>query len=98
MAKRQPYTPAPTIVNFHYAPETPLLPDGRPLPDICTSHEVIQYLRLDVSANASQTGRPNSLEYMRERGILVGMKIGRHIRYTRKSVLECRQHLEQEKV
>lgn len=90
MAKRQPTT----VINFHYSPDTPLLPDGRPLPDVCTKEDVMMYLRLGDPTK----GRARSLELLRERRLLVGHKIGKDIRFTKKGVLDCLQQLEREVV
>lgn len=92
MSKRQPTT----VINFHYSPGTPLLPDGRPLPDICTAEEVMQYLRLGDPTTGKC--RPRALELFRERGILVGHKVGRFVRFKREAVLECLASLEREVV
>lgn len=92
MSKRQPTT----VINFHYSPGTPLLPDGRPLPDICTAEEVMHYLRLADPTTGKCRAR--SLENLRERGMLIGHKVGRYVRYTQKAVMDCLQQLEREVV
>lgn len=92
MSKRQPTT----VINFHYSPGTPLLPDGRPLPDVCTAEEVMQYLRLADPTTGKCRAR--SLENLRERRILIGYKSGRYVRFKRQAVLDCLQQLEREVV
>lgn len=84
-----------TVVNLHYAPDMPLMPDGRPLPDVCTADEVMAYLRLPEPTNK---GRPRSLSTLREMKILVGFKLGKQTHYTRKAVLDCLAALEREVV
>lgn len=49
------------------------MPDGRPCPAILTADEVVELLRF--------TGR-GQLDYYRERRLIRGSRIGRHVRYT----------------
>lgn len=86
-----------TVINFHYSPDAPLMPDGRPLPDVCTAEEVVLFLRLaDPSDDPNR--RHRTLDGLRERRILVGYKCGRFVRYTKKAVLDCLELLQQEAV
>jgi len=57
------------------------LPDGRPAPGVLTTEEVILLLRLD----GDHPGR--TLKYYRDEGQLVGIKLGRKIRYTLDEVM-----------
>ena len=51
------------------------LPSGRPAPVILTSDETIELLRLD--GNSPE----RTLKYYRDEGLLVGIRIGRKVRY-----------------
>jgi hypothetical protein len=91
--KRQPTT----IVNLHYSPDAPLLPDGKPLPDVCTAEEVMLFLRL-TEPTTDNKPRHRALDSLRERRVLVGFKCGRFVLYTKKAVLECLDLLQREAV
>lgn len=51
------------------------LPDGRPAPAVLTADETASLLRLD-STNPLRT-----LKYWRDEGLLVGIPLGRKVRY-----------------
>lgn len=51
------------------------LPDGRPAPAILTSDETISLLRLE--GNSPE----RTLKFYRDEGLLVGIRIGRKVRY-----------------
>ena len=51
------------------------LPDGRPAPAVLTADELVSLLRLD-NANPLRT-----LKFYRDEGLLVGIRIGRKVRY-----------------
>ena len=51
------------------------LPDGRPAPAVLTADETVSLLRLD-NANPLRT-----LKFYRDEGLLVGVRIGRKVRY-----------------
>ena len=76
--------------NNHYVLVPPaVLPDGNcgftPCPELLTEEETIRYLRLDIDGPA----RPeNTLRYYREKKKLKGTRVGKHLRYTRKSLDE----------
>ena len=53
----------------------PFLPDGRPAPAVLTADETIELLRLDANTGA------RTLKYYRDEGLLVGIRIGRRVRY-----------------
>jgi len=57
------------------------LPDGRPAPAVLTDAETIELLRLDA-----QTGS-RTLKYYRDEGLLVGVRIGRKVRYPLSEVM-----------
>jgi len=49
-----------------------------PCPELLTEEEAVRYLRLDGERNARRT-----LKYYREKGLLRGTAVGRHLRYRR---------------
>ena len=65
------------------------LPDGNggytPCPELLTEAEAIRFLRLDIDGPE----RPElTLRYYRQKGKLKGTRLGKHIRYTRKALME----------
>ncbi|HOW74104.1 MAG TPA: helix-turn-helix domain-containing protein [Phycisphaerae bacterium] len=50
----------------------------QPCPELLTEKEAVRYLRLDDNKNPSRT-----LKYYRERGLLRGTPVGRHLLYRR---------------
>ena len=64
-----------------------VLPDGNgaftPCPELLTEQEAIRYLRLDVNGPQNPAG---TLKYYRDKGILKAVRIGRNLRYPRKSL------------
>lgn len=60
-------------------------PNGRRVPLVLTSEELIHFLRLDVNGPKSPEG---TLEYYREEKKLRGIKVGQHMRYYLPDVLE----------
>lgn len=54
-------------------PITWFMPDGRPCPAILTADEVVQLLRLR---------NRNALNYYRERRMIRGTRLGRHVRFS----------------
>jgi hypothetical protein len=57
------------------------MPDGRPAPAVLTSAEVIEFLRLN--GNGERT-----LKFYRDEGKIVGIRIGRKVRYPLDEVLK----------
>lgn len=53
----------------------PYLPSGKPAPAVLTASETIELLRLE-----SDSGE-RTLKYYRDEGLLVGIRIGRNVRY-----------------
>ena len=60
-------------------------PDGKRVPLVLTSEELIHFLRLDVNGPNSPEG---TLQYYREKKLLRGIKIGQHMRYYLPDVVE----------
>jgi hypothetical protein len=58
----------------------PFMPDGRPCPAVLTSEEAAAFLRLDG------TGQ-RALKFWRDQGELVGIRVGRKIRYPLSEVM-----------
>ena len=57
------------------------LPDGRPAPAVLTAEETISLLRLD-NKNPGRT-----LKFYRDEGLLVGVRLGKRLRYPLAEVL-----------
>ena len=70
--------------NSHLFPNL-YFPNGKPVPPVLTTEELIHLLRLDVDGPKSPEG---TLEYYREKKKLRGIKVGQHMRYYLPDVLE----------
>ena len=57
------------------------LPSGRPCPAVMTTQEVIEFLRLDADKGK------RTLKYYRDEGQLIGIRLGRSIRYPLPEIL-----------
>ncbi len=66
----------------------PVGKEVRPVPEVMTENEVIQFLRLDVDGPQSPQ---QTLQYYREKGLLKGTRIGKRLRYCRPEVLKFLQ-------
>ncbi len=66
-----------------------VMPDGnggwQPCPNLLTEEEAIRYLRLDIDG---PTQPENTLKYYREKKKLKGTRVGKQLRYRRKSLEE----------
>ena len=60
-------------------------PDGKRVPLILTSEELIHFLRLDENGPKSPQA---TLEYYREKKLLRGIKLGQHMRYYLPDVID----------
>jgi hypothetical protein len=60
--------------------------DGQciPAPEVLTTEEVIQVLRLDIDGPESPE---QTLAYYRDKGLLRATRIGKRLRYSRKEIL-----------
>ena len=58
--------------------------DGRPVPDLLTEEEAIQFLRLDIDGPKSPQA---TLKYYRDKGLLRPTPVGKMNRYQRKEIL-----------
>lgn len=65
-------------------------PEGKPVPPLLTTEELIHLLRLDVNGPKNPKF---TLEYYRERGLLRGIQVGKHLRY---SILDIVEFLEKQ--
>jgi hypothetical protein len=65
-------------------------PDGRPVPELLTEQEAIEFLRLDVDGpkNPEMT-----LDYYRREGLLKATRVGKRIRYMRSELLQLLEQL-----
>jgi hypothetical protein len=59
----------------------PFMPSGQPCPAVMTSAEVIEFLRLGSSGE-------RTLKFYRDEGKIVGVRIGRKVRYPLDEVLK----------
>lgn len=69
-------------------------PDGRPVPEVLTEQEAVEFLRLDVDGpkHPEQT-----LQYYRSEGLLKGIQIGKRLRYTKTEMLKFLERLSEVK-
>jgi len=72
-------------MHSDYCQNVVFFPDARPAPEVLTEQEAISFLRLDIDGpkHPEQT-----LQYYRQQGLLVGVRIGKRIRYTKMGLLE----------
>jgi len=63
-----------------YESKIPFMPDGRPCPGVMTAEETAAFLRLDGNG-------VRALKYWRDQGELIGIRIGRKVRYPLNEVL-----------
>lgn len=73
-----------------------LMPDGRPLPDICTADQVLAYLQLGQGDNPGGKTPIRALNKLREKGWLVGFRCGRDVKFTRDAILACVKRMQEE--
>ncbi len=59
-------------------------PDGRPLPEVVTEEEAITFLRLDIDGPKDAR---RTLKHYRDKGLLHGTRIGKHLRYSKTELL-----------
>ena len=86
----------PIVVNIHLSPDTPLMPNGRPVPDILTADQVLEYLGIGEGENAWGDNPHRGLSRLREKGWLIGFKCGRYVKFTRKAVMDCLNKMAEE--
>ena len=67
---------ANSIVGWVVLPGNP----PEPCPEVLTAEEAVRYLRLNVDGPKDPVG---TLKYYREKGLLTGVRVGRHMRYRR---------------
>ena len=68
-------------------------PDGRPVPEVLTEQEAIEFLRLNDGPKHPKT----TLQYYRSEGLLRGIKVGRRLRYTKTEMLRFLERLSENK-
>jgi len=61
-------------MNGQQIPFIPYLPNGAPAPAVLTAQEAAEFLRLSGDGE-------RCLKYYRDTGLLIGVRIGRSIRY-----------------
>jgi Helix-turn-helix domain len=64
-------------------------PDGRPVPEVLTEQEAIEFLRLDDGPKHPKV----TLQYYRTEGLLKGVNIGKKLRYTKTDMLRFLERL-----
>jgi hypothetical protein len=77
--------PMPSAVEQYVpASQQSFFPNGQPVPDLMTENEAITFLRLNEDGPDDPS---RSLKYYRDRGLLHGTRIGKKVRYSKKSLL-----------
>jgi hypothetical protein len=64
-------------------------PNGKPVPEVLTEQETIEFLRLDDGPKHPEM----TLQYYRTEGLLRGIRIGRRMRYTKTELLRFLERL-----
>ena len=64
--------------DSHVVIPTLYFPSGKPVPLVITEEELISLLRLDVDGPKNPK---STLEYYRDKGLLKGIRVGKHMRY-----------------
>jgi hypothetical protein len=64
-------------------------PNGKPVPEVLTEQETIEFLRLDDGPKNPEM----TLQYYRTEGLLRGIRIGRRMRYTKTELLRFLERL-----
>jgi len=58
--------------------------NGQPVPDLLTEQEAILFLRLDIDGPKDAR---RTLKHYRDKGLLQGTRIGKHLRYSKTELL-----------
>lgn len=76
-------------MSSNYCQNVVFFADGRPVPEVLTEQEAIEFLRLDDGPKHPKT----TLQYYRTEGLLKGVKIGKKLRYTKTDMLRFLEQL-----
>ena len=76
-------------MDSNYCKHVVFFPDGRPVPEVLTEQEAIEFLRLNDGPKHPEM----TLQYYRSEGLLKGIKIGRKLRYTKTEMLRFLERL-----
>jgi hypothetical protein len=76
-------------MNANYCQNVVFFPDGRPVPEVLSEQDAIEFLRLDDGPKHPEV----TLQYYRSEGLLKGVKIGRKLRYTKTEMLRFLERL-----
>lgn len=70
--------------NTTYSPSTCYMPDGSPVPELLCEREAIAFLRLDIDGPDDPA---RTLKHYRDKGLLHPTRIGKQLKYSKKSLL-----------
>ena len=76
-------------MNPNYCQYVVFFPNGKPVPEVLTEQEAIEFLRLDDGPKHPE----QTLQYYRSEGLLKGVRIGRKLRYTKTEMLRFLERL-----
>jgi hypothetical protein len=77
-------------LNEQTCKQASYFPDGRPVPELLTEREAIEFLRLDIDGPAHPE---MTLQYYRQQGLLKGTRVGKRIRYKKSELLQLLDQL-----
>jgi hypothetical protein len=78
-------------MDINYCQQVVYFPDGRPVPEVLSEQEAIEFLRLDDGPRHPEV----TLQYYRSEGLLKGFKIGKKLRYSKTELLRFLERLYQ---
>ena len=76
-------------MNANYCQHVVFFPDGRPVHEVLSEQDAIEFLRLDDGPKHPE----QTLQYYRSEGLLTAVRIGKRLRYTKTELLKFLQRL-----
>lgn len=79
-----------TSEDNQYLHGTVFMPSGKPVPELLTPQEAIEFLRLDVEGPEHPE---MTLDYFRREGLLRATRVGKRIRYLKSELIQLLDRL-----